>query len=119
MNVERDIKTEDFVRAAIEEGGQGAVENSTVRRRVFARASAEALVSGDFAPAFWGLVVGYALAAPVVCVLVQVAMRCASHAVGLVGTLSALAGGCALRFAVLYAGMHADPVLDAVVRPVS
>lgn len=103
-----------------------------------AAASAEALAKGSLAPWFWLLVVGGGLAVPFGVALrgVLAAKRqdsvpaaatssngggCPAEAARertatLVGAVGALVGGCALRFVVLAAGVHADLVGETIVR---
>ncbi len=77
--------------------------------------SAQILTQGALAPLFWGLVVAVGLALPLVASALSVVGKGkAVHAVGLVGAAGALVGGCALRFLIVMAGIHADPVMDAV-----
>ncbi|MEE0705766.1 MAG: NrfD/PsrC family molybdoenzyme membrane anchor subunit [Adlercreutzia sp.] len=79
--------------------------------------SAALLVSGPLAAPFWILVVVLGLALPLGAAIAGLAS--AEHgpaALTVTGAAGALAGGCALRFLVVMAGVHADPVLDAVVR---
>ena len=99
--------------------------------------SAETLVSGSLAPSFWALVVGIGLALPLgVAARALVRSRgktgegasgsagenCGKdasnasreHAATAVGAAGALVGGCALRFIVLAAGVHADLVAATV-----
>lgn len=102
-----------------------------------AAASAEAIAFGSLAPWFWVLVVGAGLALPL-CVaargLVRLRGKAREGASGkaedgrdgdassasrermatAVGAAGALAGGCALRFIVLAAGVHADLVAATV-----
>lgn len=85
-----------------------------------ATASATILVSGSLAPYFWALVVVCGLAVPLLAAIAGLLMR-EKHNLGLIvaGATGALIGGCALRFLVIMAGMHADFVADAVVRLIS
>lgn len=77
--------------------------------------SAQILTQGALAPLFWGLVVAVGLALPLAASALSVVGKGkAVHAVGLVGAVGALVGGCALRFLIVMAGIHADPVMDAV-----
>lgn len=80
-----------------------------------AAASAGLIVSGELAVPFWVLVIAIGLVVPLA-VAAAGAMGKAgkSHAVAAFGAVGALVGGCALRFTVVMAGLHADPVLDAV-----
>ena len=80
-----------------------------------AAACAGLIVQGELAAPFWVLVVGLGLGLPLA-VAAAGAMGKAgkSHAVAAFGAVGALVGGCALRFTVVMAGLHADPVLDAV-----
>ncbi len=95
--------------------------------------SAEAVTSGALAPWFWGMVVVCGLIFPLVAAIIALVphkrqesgtIACSTaheealaserssqnHAVTLVGAMGALVGGCALRFIVVLAGIHADPV---------
>lgn len=78
-------------------------------------ASADLLLGGALAPYFWGLVVACGLALPLVAAIVGLAMRSKSpDSLAVVGAAGALLGGCALRFLILMAGLHADVVANAV-----
>ncbi|WP_139651987.1 NrfD/PsrC family molybdoenzyme membrane anchor subunit [Raoultibacter phocaeensis] len=78
-------------------------------------ASAELLIGGALAPYFWGLVVACGLALPLIAAVVGLAMRSkSSDSLAVVGAAGALLGGCALRFLILMAGLHADVVANAV-----
>ena len=79
-----------------------------------AAASAKLLISGEYSVAFWALVVGCALVAPIVAALVGLFANKELKVASLVGAVCALVGGCALRFVVLYAGSHMDVVVAAV-----
>lgn len=100
-----------------------------------AAASAGMFVSGQLAVWFWVLVVLAGLALPFAMALKGLLAKegpagassadcAASHAVAksavdvptLLGALCALVGGCALRFLVLAAGMHADVVADTIMK---
>lgn len=85
--------------------------------------SAQMLTTGSLAPVFWGLLVACGLAVPLAAALVGLVVgrrqekpSAAVHAITAVGAIGALAGGCALRFLVLLAGVHADLVADSVMR---
>lgn len=79
--------------------------------------SAELLVTGVLAPYFWGLVVACGLVLPLAAALIGLAMRSKRlNSVMALGAVGALAGGCALRFLVLAAGLHADVVAETVMR---
>ncbi|MDR1422971.1 MAG: polysulfide reductase NrfD [Coriobacteriales bacterium] len=82
--------------------------------------SAALLVSGELAIIFWGLVVACALIIPLVAAIAKVLIKGkASGSFAIIGALFALVGGCALRFTILLAGIHADPVFDALSKLVS
>ncbi|BDE95421.1 NrfD/PsrC family molybdoenzyme membrane anchor subunit [Raoultibacter timonensis] len=77
--------------------------------------SADLLMWGTLAPFFWGLVVACGLVLPLVAAIVGLAARSkSSDSLAVVGASGALLGGCALRFLVLMAGLHADVVANAV-----
>lgn len=77
--------------------------------------SADLLMWGTLAPFFWGLVVACGLVLPLVAAIVGLAARSKSFdSLAVVGASGALLGGCALRFLVLMAGLHADVVANAV-----
>lgn len=110
--------------------------------------SAALLMSGSFAPAFWGLLVVCGLALPLVIAVVGLvkskgaaaqgaehgaspvaaqpaqpaaqdaspAAPGASKALGIIGPVGALAGGCALRFLIVYAGAHADLITATLMQ---
>lgn len=80
-----------------------------------AQASAEVLLNGQLAPAFWGCFVGLGLVFPLVAALVGLTGNGISAKVSTaIGACGALVGGCALRFLVLMAGLHANVLVDAV-----
>ena len=99
-----------------------------------AAASAGMFVSGQLAVWFWGLVAVLGLALPFAMALkglfakeepassdakdnaADVVAKPAVDVPTLVGALGALVGGCALRFLVLAAGVHADVVADTIMR---
>lgn len=84
-----------------------------------ATASMQMLLTGQLAPFFWTLLVGCGLALPLVAAivgLIQGRKEAHSNVVVAVGATGALVGGCALRFLVLMAGVHADLVADSVAR---
>ena len=78
--------------------------------------SATLLVSGQLSVWFWVLVVVCGLVAPLVAALVQLPAfaKGREFRAALIGAVGALAGGCALRFLVVLAGLRADPVADAM-----
>lgn len=86
---------------------------------ITASSSAGLLVSGTLAPFFWGLVIVCGLLLPLAAAVACVVRKDLPKTVTLVGACGALVGGCALRFLVLMAGMHANPVLDAMARILS
>ena len=89
-----------------------------------AAASAGMFVSGQLAVWFWGLVVVAGLLLPLAMALKGLLVKKKAvpseadgmDAVSLLGAAGALAGGCALRFLVLAAGVHADVIADTVMR---
>lgn len=97
-----------------------------------AAASAGMFVSGQLAVWFWSLVAALGLALPLAMTVKGLLAKeepAGSDAKGdaadakpavdvptLVGALGALMGGCALRFLVLAAGVHADVVADAIIK---
>lgn len=104
-----------------------AVQNGTTES-AFAAISVELIATGTLAAPFWALVVVCGLCAPLGAALVglrrskpqdsaaEEAARAVapSHGLQLLGACGALAGGCALRFVVLFAGLHADAVAALV-----
>lgn len=86
---------------------------------ITASASADLLISGALAPLFWGLVIVCGLLLPLAAAVMCIVRKNLSRVVTLAGACGALVGGCALRFLVLMAGLHADPVLDAMSRILS
>ena len=87
-----------------------------------AAASTGLLVSGVLAVPFWALVVVLGLVFPLLVALLSLSRkeggsgrRNEGFAVAF-GAAGALVGGCALRFLVVMAGLHADPVLDAMAK---
>lgn len=79
--------------------------------------SAALIFQGELAPWFWILVVALGLAVPLVASFVTLrASGEKPHIVGLAGAMGALIGGCALRFIIMLAGLHADPVIDTIVQ---
>ncbi len=89
-----------------------------------AAASAGMFVSGQLAVWFWGLVAVVGLALPLAMAINGLLAKegpADSDAKvvdtpTLVGALGALVGGCALRFLVLAAGIHADVVADTIMK---
>ncbi len=89
-----------------------------------AAASAGMFVSGQLAVWFWGLVAVLGLALPLAMALKGLLSK--DEPVGsdakavdvptLIGAVGALVGGCALRFLVLAAGIHADVVADTIMK---
>lgn len=124
-------------------GGVGAFGNASVD--TVGAESAELLVLGGLAPWFWGLVFAAGLVCPLIAAIAGLASHHSSPsaaaaepspsvagpggldggaiaasssggALPWVGALGAIAGGCALRFLVVMAGLHADPVADATAQ---
>lgn len=82
-----------------------------------AAASAALLASGQLAVLFWVLVVAAGLALPLVMAVASLAAknkRAESYVTA--GAVGALVGGCALRFLVLAAGLHADLIASTVLH---
>lgn len=66
---------------------------------------------------FWALVVLVGLVCPLAAALVALVGKSdKAQGATLWGALGAMIGGCALRFIIVMAGLHADPVIDAVSR---
>lgn len=87
-----------------------------------AAASVRLLAQGMLAPFFWLLVGACGLALPLAMAIAGMVLRKrrkSGRTVMLVGAAGALVGGCALRFLVLMAGLHADVVAQAVSKMVS
>lgn len=79
--------------------------------------SSALIVSGELAAPFWVLVVLVGLALPLVAAAASVLGKAGKgHGVAVVGAVGAMVGGCALRFIIVLAGLHADPVIDGVAR---
>lgn len=76
--------------------------------------SALLLVAGGLAPWFWGLLVVCGLVLPFAVAVYNLTREKSNVLVAAVGAMGALAGGCALRFIVLMAGLHADYIGAAV-----
>jgi len=94
------------------DGGGGAF----AEQRAAAAASADALVSGAYAGQFWIMVVVTGLVASLALSAASCLLK--GRAGGLVlavGSVCALSGECALRFLVLFAGIHADYVVGALI----
>ena len=92
-------------------GGEGSATAATAAQ------SAQLLATGSLAPLFWGLVVGCGLSLPLVVSLMGL-LKHKGGANGLMalGAAGALVGGCALRFLILAAGIHADVVGETVMK---
>lgn len=76
--------------------------------------SADLLLRGSLAPLFWVLVVVLGLVVPVAIAAVGARGRHVAPSAMAVGAVGAMAGGCALRFLVLAAGLHTDVVGNAL-----
>lgn len=77
--------------------------------------SASILVEGQLAPFFWGLVVAVGLVLPLVAAVLAFVLKSKKAGItSLVGAIGAMVGGCTLRFIIILAGLHADPVMGAV-----
>lgn len=82
-----------------------------------AAASAAALTGGVLAPWFWALFVGVGLAVPAVCAAIShFAKNVKGATITYVGAAAVLIGGCALRFLILLAGVHADVIAVEVAK---
>ena len=85
-----------------------------------AAASAALLLTGDLAACFWALVAACGLAMPLAMAVAGLVLhkrgKKKQHGGTLMaaGAVGALIGGCALRFLILAAGMHADLVAETV-----
>ena len=89
------------------------VEESPVA--AVASASAALIVSGELAVPFWLLVIVVGLAAPLAAAAMAALGKSGkSHGIAAAGAVGAMIGGCALRFIIVLAGLHADPVVAAV-----
>ena len=87
-----------------------------------AAASVRLLAQGMLAPFFWLLVGACGLGIPLAMAIAGMVLRKrrkSGRTVMLVGAAGALVRGCALRFLVLMAGLHADVVAQAVSKMVS
>lgn len=92
-------------------GGEGSAVAAAAAQ------SAQMLATGSLAPLFWGLVVGCGLVLPLVASVVGlVKHKKGTGRLMACGAVGALVGGCALRFLVLAAGVHADVVGETVMR---
>lgn len=77
------------------------------------------LTQGVLSLPFWILVVAVGLVVPLVAAALSLARKGKAKGgfvVTLVGAVGALAGGCTLRFLIIMAGIHADPVMGAVAK---
>lgn len=96
--------------SAMLSGGSGNAVNAAA-----GIASVSMLISGALAPYFWVLVIICGLVLPLLAATLSLFRRAkGSENLALVGAAGALLGGCALRFLVLMAGLHADVVANAV-----
>ena len=94
-----------------------------------AQRSAALLTSGTLAPVFWALYVGCGLIIPLVVAFLALrkpkgtpkkdGQPQRNSKLTLVGALGALVGGCALRFIIMLAGLHADYLGDTVMKIIS
>lgn len=93
------------------------VQDPATHTQLIAQESAQLLASGSFAVYFWVLVVAIGLVIPLTVAIVAVMRK--GHTKQVVvfgGALSALVGGCTLRFLIVMAGAHADPVLTTMTQ---
>lgn len=83
-----------------------------------AQGSVQLLVSGSYAVPFWVLVVAIGLVIPLIAALVTLVRKIntSKQVVIVGGAVSALIGGCTLRFLIIMSGAHADPVIDMVAQ---
>ena len=79
--------------------------------------SAALLTQGVLASPFWVLVVAIGLVVPLAAALIGLLGKTKyGLAITVCGAAGALVGGCTLRFLVVMAGLHADPVIGAVAQ---
>lgn len=77
--------------------------------------SAELITSGVLAFPFWALVIVLGLVCPLVVALIALVGKSEkAHNATFFGALGAMIGGCALRFIIVMAGLHADPVVNTI-----
>ena len=90
-------------------------------------ASTMLLVGGDYAPFFWTIVIGIGLVLPFIMNLITIAIGrkkdsgelptetadSRTNVFTFIGALGVELGGCALRFLVVFAGIHPDIVMEA------
>lgn len=82
-----------------------------------AQQSAAVLVSGPLAGWFWVVFVAIGLVLPLVCALApKFNAKAKGPAVTYAGAIGVLVGGCALRFLILLAGVHADVMAIEVAK---
>lgn len=93
------------------QGGSGALP----AQHFAAQASAELLVFGSCAVPFWGLVIAGGLGAPLVLSAVSLFLKGgAGWRLLAIGAVLTVAGDCTLRFLILFVGMKADYVGQAL-----
>ncbi|MEF9879611.1 MAG: NrfD/PsrC family molybdoenzyme membrane anchor subunit [Clostridia bacterium] len=95
-------------------GGDGSIVAATAAQ------SAQLLTSGILAPYFWILVVVCGLIVPLAIVIFErMPRKKHTNTLMAIGATGALVGGCALRFLVLAAGLHADVVAETVMKMIN
>lgn len=95
--------------------GSAPVEESPAA--AVAAQSAELIASGTLAFPFWALVIVVGLVCPLAVALIALVGKFEkAHNATLFGALGAMIGGCALRFIIVMAGLHADLVIDAIAQ---
>ncbi len=99
-------------------GGSAVNSVATDTTVIAAQTSALTLLSGQLSTPFWIVFVGLGLVVPFAAAIAGVALPTnkIAHGISLCGAVCALIGGCALRFLIVYAGTHADYLMDAVSR---
>jgi formate-dependent nitrite reductase membrane component NrfD len=101
-------------------GGSIGYAINSYSQEFAAYTSAQNLTGGALAPYFWGLIAGCALGIPFLAAVVGLFIKGKmGKGVVLVGSISALVGGCSLRFLVLLSALHADFVSDTVFKLLS
>lgn len=113
--------------------GSALLADASIATGAAAAASASMFVSGQLAGWFWSLVVVVGLVAPFCMALCGLLSKKSAAAISedaapakvgvdalaLSGAVGALIGGCALRFLVLAAGVHADVVAETIFKMIN
>ena len=113
--------------------GSALLADASIATGAAAAASASMFVSGQLAGWFWSLVVVVGLVAPFCMALRGLLSKKSAAAISedaapakvgvdalaLSGAVGALIGGCALRFLVLAAGVHADVVAETIFKMIN